>query len=107
MKKLILLFIVLTAQVVMAMPQTTDIAIDGVDCAGCVKKLTKKVCKDPDLAKNFSKCQVTLVDADKALGKISIQTKDGQPVDMTALGEAVKKAGSEYSIKTPANENQK
>lgn len=101
MKKLIIALISLTATYATATPtETTDLMIEGVHCAGCTKSISKKVCADEKLSQNFESCGVTVVDAKKKLGKISLRLKEGKTLDTEAVSTAIKNAGENYKLVT-------
>lgn len=105
MKKLIIALITLTAALSFAEATkdttTTDLIVEGVHCSGCTKMISKKVCGDEKLAQDFESCGVTLVDAKKQIGKISIKLKDGKTLDTAAIDAAVKTAGDKYVLQLP------
>lgn len=105
MKALITALISLTATYALGTPatntDTTDLIVEGVHCAGCTKSISKKVCADEKLSQNFDSCGVTVVDAKKKIGKISLRLKDGKTLDTAALTTAVKSAGDDYKLVAP------
>ena len=105
MKTLILALISLTATVALATAAktdtTTDLIVEGVHCAGCTKMISKKVCGDEKLAETFESCGVTVVDAKKKIGKLSLRLKEGKTLDTAAIATAVKAAGDNYTLQLP------
>ncbi|AZZ36266.1 hypothetical protein CIK05_05500 [Bdellovibrio sp. qaytius] len=105
MKKLIFSLITLTAAFALATAapaETTDLIVEGVHCTGCTKMISKKVCADPKLSESFESCGVTVVDAKKQIGKISLRLKEGKTLDTVAIAAAVKTAGDNYTLQAPA-----
>lgn len=104
MKALIFAFISLTAHFAVATSAenkaTTDLIVEGVHCSSCTKMLSRKVCADKVLAESFETCGVTVLDAQKQLGKISLRAKEGKTLDIKALEAAVKSTGKKLQTET-------
>lgn len=63
--------------------------IEGMTCGGCVKNLTKAVCKEG----MYAKCEVSV-------GHLTITTKEGQKLNTDEVKKQVEAAG--YKISNPS-----
>ncbi len=73
--------------------KTTEWTIEGMHCSSCKKMVQAKVCKNKDLAEQFSKCEVEVIDEKKEIGKITLQMKDGSQPNFETINKAVSSAG--------------
>lgn len=84
--------------------ETQVLKVDGMDCEGCVGKVTEKVCLpgkyqscDVEIIKETGKDPKTKKAAVKKYGQITVATKGNEKVDVSAIREALK--GLTYALK--------
>lgn len=78
--------------------ETGTFTVEGMTCTGCKKMVTKHVCDNPELNKNFESCEVTLVDTKKKLGQVVIVSKKDAKISVDTVKNNVTAAGSEYKV---------
>lgn len=66
--------------------ETLTMNIEGMHCGGCTAAVEATACKD----KGYKSCKAEIVDAEKKLGRIIIETKRGEKVDLSKVTADVK-----------------
>lgn len=85
-----LIFVGLLALSYGATAEETVCKVKGMHCKGCQEMVEGKVCDE----KQFSLCQVSIVDTKKEIGEIKLTTKDpNAKVDQKFVGAKVTDAG--------------
>jgi copper chaperone CopZ len=95
-----------------ALAETATYNVSGMHCGGCAKMIEDGVCKKMEGVKT---CKGEVIDADKKIGKVTIETNDGVKIDQGKVSELLAKAGEGYTImpdapataKTPATKKAK
>jgi hypothetical protein len=68
-------------------------------CGGCAKMVEEGVCKKME---GLTSCKGEVVDADKKIGKVTITTPEGTPIDSNKVSELLATAGEGYTVMTDA-----
>jgi hypothetical protein len=71
--------------------------ISGMHCGGCKKIVSKKVCDDVILSKQFQTCDIE-VNTKKQIGTLKIEFKKESNADTKAIETAILAAGDEYKV---------
>ncbi len=79
----------------LAHAESAKITVAGMHCGGCKKIVTKKVCENPQIT--FISCDVT-VDVATQTGTVTITSKKGVPLNMSAIQSSITTAGEDYKI---------
>ncbi len=95
MKKMTTVFLLLTAQTLIA-SDTTTYEVKGMHCEGCQAMVKQQVCALPAI----ENCEVRLVPKKKNTGMISYSVKTGETLDEATIAATIKKAGDEYTLNT-------
>ena len=76
--------------------ETTTLQVSGMHCGGCQSAIESAVCKNG----NYVKCEAKIDNPKKQMGSITLETKDGEKLDLAKIQSEIKDAGYE-AILTP------
>jgi len=79
--------------------ETKTFNVKGMHCGGCAKMVEEGVCNKME---GLTSCKGEVVDADKKIGKVTISTPEGTPIDSDKVSELLAKAGEGYTVMTDA-----
>lgn len=72
-----------------AAAETKTFTVEKMHCADCVATVKQKVCA----ITKFEKCEVTLVDEAKELGKMTLTTRGQEKIDVAKIEKIVTDEG--------------
>lgn len=85
-----------------AMADTATYQVKGMHCGSCAKSIETSVCK----MEGVKSCKAEVTDTKNQIGKLTVITEDGKPIDPSKVAELVSAAGS-YTIDTKTKEEKK
>jgi copper chaperone CopZ len=80
----------------LAFADTATYEVKGMHCGGCKAEVEGLVCK----MEGVKSCKAELTDKKKQMGKITIITEDGKPVDSTKVEEMIASSGDFKVVKS-------
>lgn len=69
-----------------AMADKLTMPIEGMHCGGCTAAVEEKACK----GKGYKTCKAEIVDANKKIGQLVIETKRGEKINLEQVTTDVK-----------------